>query len=66
MESDMITLQELFEYKVQYVGPEKTIVGALVGTGLRPGFLNKFEWRGVPLPEMLQNRGAVGSHRGAR
>jgi pilus assembly protein CpaF len=61
MESDMITLQELFEYKVQYVGPAKTVSGALIGTGLRPGFLPKFEWRGIPVPAMLQSRGNPGT-----
>src|SRR5215471_12603160 len=50
MESDVITLQELFAYKVERITEEHVTVGTLVSTGLRPTFLNKFEKRGVALP----------------
>jgi pilus assembly protein CpaF len=63
MESDVITLQELFEYKVHHVDADRSVHGALTGTGLRPTFLHKFEWRGIPLPAMLNTPGAVPAQR---
>jgi pilus assembly protein CpaF len=50
MESDVITLQDIFEFKIQEVTSERVVVGSLRPTGLRPNFLNKFEKRGVSLP----------------
>ncbi len=53
MESDVITLQELYRFQVDAVASDRAVVGELVGTGLRPGFLEKFEKRGVSLPSWL-------------
>jgi pilus assembly protein CpaF len=53
MESDVITLQDIFEFKVEQVTSDRVVVGGLRPTGLRPGFLHKFEKRGVPLPAAL-------------
>jgi pilus assembly protein CpaF len=53
MESDVITLQELFEFKVEKVTSDRVVVGSLCSTGLRPTFLHKFEKRGVSLPISL-------------
>ena len=50
MESDVITMQELFEFKMSEVNKDGVVVGELVPTGLRPLFLRKFEKRGVTLP----------------
>jgi pilus assembly protein CpaF len=50
MESDVITLQELFEFRIGEVNKDGVVVGELVPTGLRPSFLRKFEKRGVTLP----------------
>jgi pilus assembly protein CpaF len=50
MESDVITLQDIFEFKVSRVTPERVVIGELEATGLRPTFLYKFEKRGVALP----------------
>jgi pilus assembly protein CpaF len=50
MESDVITMQELFKFQVDEVTTDGKIVGALRSTGLRPTFLAKFEKRGIPLP----------------
>jgi pilus assembly protein CpaF len=50
MESDVITLQEIFEFHVERVTPERVVIGQLEATGLRPTFLAKFEKRGVTLP----------------
>src|ERR1035437_3476217 len=43
MESDVITLQDLYTFKVDAVTATKHIVGALTPSGLRPTFLDKFE-----------------------
>jgi pilus assembly protein CpaF len=53
MEGDMITLQSLFEFKLDHVEPDRTVVGRLEPTGLRPTFLAKFERHGVELPPTL-------------
>jgi pilus assembly protein CpaF len=53
MESDVITLQDLFTFKVDQVTSDRNIVGGLRSTGLRPTFLHKFEKRGIELPVSL-------------
>jgi pilus assembly protein CpaF len=53
MESDVITLQDLFQFKVERVTPDRHVVGSLSPTGLRPAFLHKFEKRGISLPTAL-------------
>jgi pilus assembly protein CpaF len=53
MESDVITMQELFKFQIDEVTADGTIVGALRSTGLRPTFVSKFEKRGIPLPQSL-------------
>jgi len=53
MESDVITLQELFAFKIDEVTSERTVIGSLQSTGLRPSFLHKFEKHGVTLPVSL-------------
>jgi pilus assembly protein CpaF len=55
MESDVITLQDLYTFKVEAVAATNHIVGSLKPTGLRPGFLEKFERRGVELPSEISN-----------
>jgi pilus assembly protein CpaF len=50
MESDVITLQDIFEFHIDRVTPERVVIGELGPTGLRPTFLYKFEKRGVSLP----------------
>jgi pilus assembly protein CpaF len=60
MESDVITLQELFCFKVDSVNADGQIVGALRATGLRPTFMGKFEKRGIALPiGLFQDRDAA-------
>jgi pilus assembly protein CpaF len=53
MESDVITLQELFCFHMDAAASGRVVVGELASTGLRPGFLDKFEKRGVKLPSWL-------------
>jgi pilus assembly protein CpaF len=50
MEGEMITLQKLFEFKVDRIDADRKIVGDLRPTGLHPGFLSKFERHGIELP----------------
>jgi pilus assembly protein CpaF len=51
MESDVITLQDLYTFKIESIAPDRTITGALQPTGLRPIFLHKFEKHGIELPQ---------------
>jgi pilus assembly protein CpaF len=53
MESDVITLQELFKFKLDRVMPDGAVIGALTPTGLRPTFLGKFNKHGIELPTNL-------------
>jgi pilus assembly protein CpaF len=55
MESDVVTMQELFKFQIDEVTADGAIVGALRSTGLRPTFVSKFEKRGIPLPQGLFN-----------
>jgi len=50
MESDVVTMQDLFKFQVDEVTADGTIVGGLRPTGLRPAFISKFEKRGITLP----------------
>jgi pilus assembly protein CpaF len=53
MESDVITLQEIFAFKLESVSRDRTVKGAMTATGLRPAFLYKFEKRGISLPDEM-------------
>jgi pilus assembly protein CpaF len=58
MESEVITLQDLFEFKVESISPDRTITGQLYATGLRPIFTHKFDKHGIQLPHELFKPGA--------
>jgi pilus assembly protein CpaF len=53
MESEVVTMQDLFRFQIDEITADGAIVGALRTTGLRPTFVTKFEKRGVPLPQGL-------------
>src|SRR5918912_2707055 len=53
MESDVITLQELYAFKIEQVLSDRTVIGGLEPTGLRPSFLYKFEKHGIEVPANL-------------
>ena len=58
MESEVITLQEIFAFKIENVLADRTVIGRLESTGLRPTFLYKFEKRGIGMPnELFQIKG---------
>ena len=55
MESDVVTLQDIFQFVIEQVTPDRQVVGRLRPTGLRPSFIGKFEKHGITLPiEMFQ------------
>jgi pilus assembly protein CpaF len=62
MESDTITLQEIFKFDVERVTGDRVVVGGLRGTGLRPTFLQKFERRGITLPLGLFGEGQASAN----
>jgi pilus assembly protein CpaF len=53
MESDVITLQDLFAFKIESIAADRTVTGELRATGLRPMFMAKFEKHGIDLPLSL-------------
>jgi pilus assembly protein CpaF len=53
MEADVITLQDLFQFRVESVAADRTITGRLYATGLRPVFVHKFQKHGLELPTGL-------------
>ncbi|HEY5188108.1 MAG TPA: CpaF family protein [Solirubrobacteraceae bacterium] len=55
MESDVITLQDLYTFQIEAIASTNHIVGSLKPTGLRPSFLEKFERRGIALPRDLSH-----------
>jgi pilus assembly protein CpaF len=55
MESDVVTLQDIFQFEIDHLTAERQVAGSLRPTGLRPSFLSKFQKHGVDLPiEMFQ------------
>ncbi len=61
MESDVITLQDLYTFQVDAVSATNQIVGSLQGSGLRPSFLPKFARRGVELTARSEGRASAGT-----
>jgi pilus assembly protein CpaF len=53
MEGDIITLQPLFEFKIERFTEDGKVIGELAPTGLRPAFLPKFKRHGIDLPDEL-------------
>jgi pilus assembly protein CpaF len=66
MESDVITLQEVFKFEVEKVGADREVVGSLEPTGIHPTFLDKFHKRGIELPADLFARRGAGPALGRR
>ncbi len=53
MEGETITIQDIFSYKQEGVGPDGKAYGAFHATGIRPTFLDRFKAYGVPLDMSL-------------
>jgi pilus assembly protein CpaF len=63
MEGEMITLQKLFEFKLEKIEADRRVIGHLGPTGLRPGFLSKFDRHGIELPVDLFGAPPTNGHR---
>ena len=53
MEGEVITLNNLFEFKLDHIEADHRVVGDLLPTGIRPSFLPKFQRHGIELPNDL-------------
>ena len=51
MEGQVITMQDLFQFKQTGVDPEGRVLGHMTATGLRPSFADRFAMAGIQLPE---------------
>jgi pilus assembly protein CpaF len=57
MEGDVVTTQDLFRFELDEITRDGSVVGALKWTGLRPGFVPRFDRRGISLPAALKGPG---------
>jgi len=53
MEGQIVTMQDLFQFKQTGVDAEGRILGHMTATGLRPTFADKFTLAGIQLPETV-------------
>ncbi len=53
MEGDMITMQEIFAYKMMGLSEDHKVKGRFVTSGIRPKFMTRLEEMGVNLPAQL-------------
>ena len=53
MEGDMITMQEIFAYKMMGLTDDRQVKGRFVTSGIRPKFMTRLEEMGVNLPSQL-------------
>jgi len=53
MEGDMITMQEIFAYKMMGLSEDHKVKGRFVTSGIRPKFMTRLEEMGVHLPAQL-------------
>ena len=53
MEGDMITMQEIFAYKMMGLTDDRKVKGRFITTGIRPKFMSRLEEMGVSLPAQL-------------
>ena len=53
IEGQVVTMQDLFRFEQRGVDSDGRVVGAFVGTGIRPKFTEKFEVAGINLPPDL-------------
>lgn len=53
MEGDVITMQELFEFELQGIAEDGTVLGRFQPTGVRPRFADKLAASGIDLRGLL-------------
>jgi pilus assembly protein CpaF len=51
MEGPRISLQDVFAYKQQSIGPDGKVIGELAATGIRPQFADRIRAFGIELGE---------------
>jgi pilus assembly protein CpaF len=50
MEDDVVSMQDVFVFEKQGVGPNGEVLGAFTATGIRPKFAEKLKASGISLP----------------
>jgi pilus assembly protein CpaF len=53
MESDIITMQDIFVFDREGVSEEGKVLGRFKATGIRPRFAEKLKAHGIPLPAAM-------------
>ena len=53
MEGDVITTQEIYQFRRRGIGPDGKVVGQFETTGIRPHFVERLKIAGVDLPAQL-------------
>ena len=53
MEGDILTMQEIFRFKREGVGPDGKVIGRFEATGIRPRFAERLQAHGIHLPSDL-------------
>ncbi len=53
MESETVTLQDIFLFKISRVDADGSVHGDMQPTGIRPGFLSRFTMAGIDVPSDL-------------
>jgi pilus assembly protein CpaF len=53
MEGDVITTQEIYQFRRRGIGPDGMVVGHFETTGIRPHFVERLTVAGVDLPPQL-------------
>jgi pilus assembly protein CpaF len=53
MESDIITMQDIFVFDKQGVAPNGAVLGDYRATGIRPRFADRLEENGIQLPSEM-------------
>ncbi len=53
MDEDVLSMQDVFLFEKQGIGPGGRVVGRFVATGIRPKFAEKLKVSGIPVPAEL-------------
>ncbi len=57
MEGEVITLQDVFLFKLDHIDHDGRVRGSMLPTGLRPSFVEKFAMAGIDFPTQLFDSG---------
>ncbi|MGH9539535.1 MAG: CpaF family protein, partial [Terriglobales bacterium] len=53
MEDDVVSMQDVFVFEKQGVGPDGRVLGTFSPTGIRPKFAEKLKASGIPVPASM-------------